>query len=72
MRLFLFLAVFAVVGLVVTGAIKMQKSADSGKISIEVDKQKVRDDAQIVIDKGEELLHGAETALENAAHTQPR
>jgi hypothetical protein len=72
MRLFLFLAVFAVVGLVVTGAIKMQKSRDNGKISIEVDKEKVRDDAQIVIDKGQELLHDAETALENASHTQQR
>ena len=65
MRLFFFLAALAVAGLVVTGAIKLQKSSDN-KVSIEIDKQKVRDDAEEVVEKGQDLLHEAETALEKA------
>jgi hypothetical protein len=69
MRVFLFLAALAVVGLVVTGAIKMQKSSDN-TVSIEIDKQKVKQEAEIVVEKGQEFLHDAETALEGAANRQ--
>jgi hypothetical protein len=62
MRLLLFLAVIAVIGLIVTGAITLQRTDDQ-KITIQIDKGRVREDAVNVIEKGKEVIEGAESAL---------
>lgn len=62
MRVLLFLGVLAIGGLIVTGAIHFQRKGDT--ISIEIDKTKVKEEAQVVIDKGEDLLHDAEARLQ--------
>jgi hypothetical protein len=61
MRTLLFLGILAVIGLVVTGAIKMQRSGET--INIQIDKQRVSQDAERVIDEGKEVLHEAESSL---------
>jgi hypothetical protein len=61
MRLLLILAVAAVIGLIVTGAITLQRSADN-KITIQIDKTKVREEASEVIDKGKEVIQGVREA----------
>ena len=65
MKTLVFLAVLAVVGLVVTGAIKMQKTADN-TLTIQVDEQRVAEDAHRVAEEGREVLHQAESALQNS------
>ncbi len=62
MRILFFLGMLAIVGLVVTGAIKMQSSPDH-TISIQIDKEKVKEDAQIVVRKGREVIEEASDAL---------
>jgi hypothetical protein len=59
MRLLIFLSALAVVGLVVTGAIHLQKTSDHTYM-IEIDKNRVQEDAERVIEKSEALLHQAE------------
>jgi hypothetical protein len=66
MRTLFFLGALAVVGLVVTGAIKMQKS-NNGKVTIEIDKERVADDADRLLDEGRELLREADAALHDGA-----
>ena len=61
MRLLLILAVVAVIGLIVTGAITLQRSEDN-KITIQIDKTKVREEASEVIDKGKEVIQGVREA----------
>jgi hypothetical protein len=60
MKIFMFLAALAVVGLVVTGAIKFQKSDSS--ISIQIDRAKVSQEAEMVVDKSEDVLREAGSA----------
>jgi hypothetical protein len=67
MRVFAFLAALAVVGLVITGAIKLQKSNKT--ISIEIDRDRVKQDARAVVKKGKEVLREAGSALEQARRT---
>jgi FtsZ-interacting cell division protein ZipA len=61
MRILFVLGALAIAGLVVTGAIRMQKSGDT--ISIQINKQQVREEAEKVIEEGREVLHEAEGAL---------
>lgn len=61
MRLLMFLAVAAVIGLIVTGAITLQRS-DDNKITIQIDKTKVREEATEVIEKGKEVIQGVREA----------
>jgi len=64
MRLLMFLAALAVVGLIITGAIKFQKTESS--ISIQIDRARVREEAKIVVDKSKAVLRGAGSALKEA------
>ena len=66
MRLLLILGVIAVIGLVVTGAITLQRS-DDNKITIQIDKGKVKEEAATVMEKGKEVLQGAGSALREAS-----
>jgi hypothetical protein len=61
MRLLVFLGALAIGGLIVTGAIKMKKSDTA--ITIQVDRQQVRQEAGRLIEDGKELIDEAETAL---------
>jgi hypothetical protein len=66
MKLLVFLVALAIVGLIVTGAITLQKT-DDNKITIQIDRSRVREDAARVVEKGKRVLRGAEAALENGA-----
>jgi hypothetical protein len=65
MKVLFFLAALAVVGLVVTGAIHFQKSGNT--ISIQIDKDRVEEDAQKAIGESEQVLHEAEARLQQPA-----
>jgi hypothetical protein len=65
MKTLVFLAALAVVGLVVTGAIKLQKTSDNN-LTIQVDENRVADDAHRAVDEGREILHQAESALQSS------
>ena len=58
-----------VIAPLITGAITMQKSPDN-KITIQIDKEEVAEDARHLIDEGKEVLHKAEAALQD--HDSPR
>ena len=64
MKFFLFLVALAVVGLVVTGAIKFQRSDNT--ISIQIDRAKVREEAEMVVDKSKDVLREAGNALKES------
>jgi Tfp pilus assembly protein PilX len=66
MKALVFLAALALVGLVVTGAIHLQKSSDNS-FTIEVDKNIAKQDADEVIQKGEQFFHEAESNLQSRA-----
>ncbi len=66
MRLLVFLGVLAVIGLVVTGAIKLQRS-DTDTITIQIDKTKVKEDAAVVVERGKEAFSEAESAILEAS-----
>jgi hypothetical protein len=61
MRLLFFLGALAIAGLVITGAIRMQKSGDT--ISIQIDKRQVREEAAKVLEEGREVFEEAQSAL---------
>ena len=63
MKALIFLGALAIVGLVVTGAIKLQKTSDH-TLSIQVDKDIVKQDAQRVAAEGKYLLNKAQTELQ--------
>ena len=65
MRVLFFLGALAVAGLVVSGAIKMQKT--DGKIDIEIDKKEVAQDADKFLEEGKEIFQKAETDLHDSA-----
>lgn len=69
MRILFFLGVLAIVGLVVTGAIKLQSSADN-TISIQIDKDRVKEDAKIVVRKGKEVIREASEALRDSGNKE--
>ena len=65
MRILFILGALAIAGLVVTGAIRMQKSGDT--ISIQINKKQVREEAAKVIEEGREVFEDAESALRRDA-----
>jgi hypothetical protein len=65
MKTLVFLAALAVVGLVVTGAIKLQKSSDN-TLSIQIDEGRVRQDASRVVEEGKHVFQEAESTLNQA------
>jgi hypothetical protein len=63
MRRLLFVAfALAVVGLIVTGAIQLNRTNDS--ITIEINKKRVAEDARKVLKRGKDVLRKAEAELE--------
>jgi hypothetical protein len=60
----MFLAALAVIGLIITGAIKFQKTDSS--ISIQIDRARVREEARSVVDKSKAVLREAGSALKEA------
>ena len=66
MKTLIFLGALAIIGLVVTGAIHLQKNNDN-TFDIQVDKGRVEQDAERVISEGQDLLHRAESDLQSAA-----
>ena len=68
MRLLVFLGALAIGGLIVTGAIKLQKTDRS--ITIQVDRQQVRQDATRLIEEGKDLVEDAEAALHDHDSSQ--
>jgi hypothetical protein len=71
MKALIFLAALAVVGLVVTGAIHLQKTSDN-TLDIQVDKARVEADAERVVDEGKALFHNAEADLQSNSQTPSR
>jgi hypothetical protein len=70
MKTLFFLAALAVVGLVVTGAIKMQKSSES-TYTIQIDEQRVKQEASQVVGEGKHVLEEAESAF-NSSSSNPQ
>lgn len=66
MRLLIFLGVLAVVGLIITGAITLQRS-DDNTITIKIDKTRVKQEARTVVEKGKDVFEDAGNALREAA-----
>jgi hypothetical protein len=71
MKTLVFLAALAIVGLIVTGAIHMQKTNDN-TLTIQVDKDRVEQDAERVVQEGANLLHQAEADLSSGTQTPSR
>ena len=69
MRLLLFLGILAVVGLIITGAITLQRT-DDNKITIQIDRTKVREEAKEVIDKGKDVIEGVREARRSRLSTE--
>jgi hypothetical protein len=65
MKTLIFLGALAVVGLVVTGAIKLQKSSDN-TLSIQIDENRVKQDAGRVVEEGKHVFQEAESSLNQA------
>jgi hypothetical protein len=61
-KLVFLLCAAAVVGLIVTGAIRLQRTDDT--ITIQIDKERVATDARKVIDRGKAVLRKAEATIE--------
>jgi hypothetical protein len=62
MRILFFLAAVAIVGLIITGAITLQRTDDQ-KITIQIDRGRVKQDAAAALEKGKDVLEGAESAF---------
>ena len=67
-RLLFFLGALAIGGLIVTGAIKLQKTDSS--ITIQIDRQAVREDARRLVEEGKEILEDAESAVRDRDASQ--
>lgn len=66
MRILIFLAALAVVGLIVTGAIKLQKT-DQNTITIQIDRKQVKEDAARVVKRGKAVLEEAENVIRQSS-----
>jgi hypothetical protein len=66
MKILFFLAALAIIGLIITGAITLGHNDDQ-TITIQINKGRVKQDAAAAIEKGKEVLGGAETRLRQAA-----
>jgi hypothetical protein len=71
MKTLVFLAALAIVGLVVTGAIHLQKTNDN-TLDIQVDKGRVEQDAEKVVGEGRALLHQAEADWQSNGQSPSR
>jgi len=69
MRILFVLGVLAVIGLIVTGAITLQRK-DDNTITIQIDKDRVKEDARSVIKKGKEVIQDAESAFREASRNR--
>jgi hypothetical protein len=67
-RALFFLAALAVVALVVTGAIRLQRSDDT--ITIQIDKARVAEDARAAVKRGKQVLRKAEASLDEEPNRQ--
>jgi hypothetical protein len=65
MKILFLLAALIIIGLVVTGAITLGRSGDQ-TITIQIDKGRVKQDAAAAINKGKQVIKGAESALRQA------
>jgi hypothetical protein len=68
MRILFLLAALAIVGLIVTGAITLTRTDDQ-KITIQIDRARVRQDAKAALEKGKAVLEDAESALRRPSPT---
>jgi hypothetical protein len=67
-RALFFLGILAIIGLIVTGAIQLQRTDDT--ITIEINKQRVAEDAKKVVGRGREVLRKAEASLDKEIETK--
>ena len=68
MRAVFFLGALAIIGLIVTGAIQLQRTDDT--ITIEINKSRVAQDAKTVVNKGRTVLRKAEATLDDDTRRQ--
>jgi hypothetical protein len=66
MKILFFVAALIIIGLVVTGAITLSRSADQ-TITIQIDKGRVKQDAAAALEKGKQVIEGAQSAIREAA-----
>jgi hypothetical protein len=66
MKILFFLAALAIVGLIITGAITLGRTDDQS-ITIQINKSRVKQDAAAALQKGKEVIGGAESNLRQAA-----
>ncbi len=66
MKFLLFLAALAIIGLIITGAITLGRTDDQ-TITIQINKGRVKEDAAAALQKGKEVIGGAESTLRQAA-----
>jgi hypothetical protein len=71
MKILFFLAAVAIIGLVITGAITLQRGDDQ-KITIQIDRGRVKQEAATALEKGKEVLEEAESALHRPASDTSR
>jgi hypothetical protein len=64
-RAFFFLAALAIIALIITGAIQLQRTDDT--ITIQINKDRVRQDAKTALDRGRDVLRKAEKSLDDPA-----
>ncbi len=65
MKILFFLAALAIIGLIITGAIRLGRSDDQ-TITIQINKGRVKQDAVAAFEKGKEVLGGAKSRLRQA------
>ena len=65
MKILFFLAALAIIGLIITGAIRLGRSDDQ-TITIQINKGRVKQDAAAAFEKGKEVFGGAESRLRQA------
>lgn len=58
-----FLVAAAIVGLILTGAIRLQRT--NSTISIQIDKQQVIEDARKLVEEGKEVIEDVREALDD-------
>lgn len=68
LRAVFFLGALAIIGLIITGAIHLQRTDDS--ITIEINKHRVAEDAKTVVDKSRTVLRQAEASLDDGSQRQ--
>ncbi|MGD9724109.1 MAG: hypothetical protein AB7O59_22975 [Pirellulales bacterium] len=62
-RALFFLLALAIVGLIITGAIQLQRTDDT--ITIQINKDRVAEDAKKVVKRGQDVLRKAEASLDD-------